>query len=80
METVKLSNKKGDIIERLKIQYEPNEKLWAKRGWSLYVEPKVEPTPEPKIDNEWKKEESIIDVDSFNNKSAKHKKSKKKGK
>lgn len=84
MEIVKLTNKKGDIIERLKIQYEPNEKLWAKRGWSLYVEPKLEPKlepiPEPIVDNEWKKEESIIDVDSFNNKSAKHKKSKKKGK
>ena len=52
METVKLTNKNGDIIERLKIQYEPNEKIWAQRGWSLYVkpkpQPKVEPKPEPK--------------------------------
>jgi len=52
METVKLTNKKGDIIERLKIQYEPNEKIFSQRGWSLYVKPKpqlkVEPKPEPK--------------------------------
>jgi hypothetical protein len=76
MEMIKLVNGKGDIIERKKIDYTPNIKIWELRGWKPYVEPK----PEPKIDNEWKKEESIIDVDSFNNKSAKHKKSKKKGK
>lgn len=84
MEMIKLVNGKGDIIERKKIDYTPNIKIWELRGWKPYVEPKVEPKPEPKpeptIDNEWKKEESIIDVDSFNNKSAKHKKSKKKGK
>jgi len=68
METVKLINKKGDIIERLKIQYEPNVKIWTQRGWSLYeekpkpkpkVEVKSEPKPEPKtetkIDSEWQK-------------------------
>lgn len=76
MEMIKLVNGKGDIIERKKIDYTPNIKIWEQRGWKPYVEPKSE----PKIDNEWKKEESIIDVDSFNNKSAKHKKSKKKGK
>tara|TARA_Y100001973_G_C5172336_1_gene319819 strand:+ start:1038 stop:1280 length:243 start_codon:yes stop_codon:yes gene_type:complete len=46
METVKLINKKGEIIERLKIQYEPNIKIWTQRGWELYekkqkIEPKV---------------------------------------
>ena len=50
METVKLINKKGEIIERLKIQYEPNVKIWTQRGWSVYVKPKVEPKPEPKIE------------------------------
>ena len=80
MEMIKLVNGKGDIIERKKIDYTPNIKIGEQRGWKPYVEHKPEPKPEPKIDNEWKKEESIIDVDSFNNKSAKHKKSKKKGK
>lgn len=51
METVKLINKKGEIIERLKIQYEPNMKIWSQRGWSVYekpkAEPKIEPSPEP---------------------------------
>jgi hypothetical protein len=51
METVKLINKKGEIIERLKIQYEPNIKIWTERGWSVYEkpkpQPKVEPSPEP---------------------------------
>jgi hypothetical protein len=51
METVKLINKKGEIIERLKIQYEPNIKMWTQRGWSVYEkpkpQPKVEPSPEP---------------------------------
>ena len=48
METVKLVNKNGDIIERLKIQYEPNVKIWTQRGWSLYVKPKAQPKIEPK--------------------------------
>lgn len=58
METVKLINKRGEIIERLKIQYEPNEKIWAERGWSIYegkpkpVETKIEPSGEP----EWQPE------------------------
>ena len=43
METVKLINKNGDIIERLKIQYEPNIKIWTQRGWSVYEKPKAEP-------------------------------------
>ena len=51
METVKLINKKGEIIERLKIQYEPNIKIWTQRGWSVYEkpkpQPKIEPSPEP---------------------------------
>ena len=36
MDKVKLINAKGDIIERLKIQYEPNIKIWEQRGWKLY--------------------------------------------
>lgn len=43
METVKLINKKGEIIERLKIQYEPNIKIWAERGWAVYEKPKPKP-------------------------------------
>ena len=48
METVKLINKNGEIIERLKIQYEPNIKIWTQRGWSVYEKPqaKVEPIAE----------------------------------
>jgi hypothetical protein len=38
MEMVKLINKNGDIIERMKIQYEPNIKIWEQRGWKLYDE------------------------------------------
>ena len=38
MEMVKLINKNGDIIERMKIQYEPNVKIWEQRGWKLYDE------------------------------------------
>ena len=58
METVKLISKKGDIIERLKIQYEPNEKIWAERGWSVYEgKPKpVETKIEPSGDLEWQPE------------------------
>ena len=48
METVKLINKNGEIIERLKIQYEPNIKIWTQRGWSVYEKPKAEPKIEPK--------------------------------
>ena len=48
MEKVKLINAKGDIIERLKIQYEPNIKIWTQRGWKLYdgkPQPKKVETP-----------------------------------
>jgi len=70
METVKLIHKNGDIIERLKIQYEPNENIWLKRGWNIYDETKVvkEPMVEPKVDTEWQPEDK-----------PKKKKSKKKG-
>ena len=64
METVKLINKNGDIIERLKIQYGPNVKIWTQRGWSLYVkpkpQPKVEPKPEPKSVTETSKPKTTI--------------------
>ena len=65
MEMVKLV--KGDrVIERRKIDYENNMKIWAIRGWKLddgkpkaqpKVEVKPEPKPEPKADSEWQKEE-----------------------
>jgi len=56
METVKLINKNGDIIERLKIQYEPNIKIWNERGWSVYEKPKAQPKIEqPKITTKSKK-------------------------
>ena len=46
MEMVKLINEKGDIIERMRIQYEPNVKIWEQRGWKLYDE-KTQPKKEP---------------------------------
>tara|TARA_R100001480_G_scaffold66417_1_gene78132 strand:- start:978 stop:1193 length:216 start_codon:yes stop_codon:yes gene_type:complete len=52
MEMVKLV--KGDrVIERRKIDYENNIKIWGIRGWKLddgkpKVQPKLEPKPEPK--------------------------------
>tara|TARA_R100000388_G_scaffold81362_2_gene59992 strand:+ start:205 stop:435 length:231 start_codon:yes stop_codon:yes gene_type:complete len=65
MEMVKLV--KGDrVIERRKIDYDNNKKIWSIRGWKLddgkpkaqpKVEPKPEPKPEPKADSEWQKEE-----------------------
>jgi len=60
MEMVKLV--KGDrVIERRKIDYENNMKIWGIRGWKLddgkpKAQPKPEPKPEPKIDSEWQKE------------------------
>ena len=45
---------KGDrVIERRKIDYENNMKIWGIRGWKLddgkpKAQPKVEPKPEPK--------------------------------
>ena len=56
MEMIKLVNGKGDIIERKKIDYTPNIKIWEQLGWKPYVEPKPEPTPEPIVDNEWQPE------------------------
>lgn len=56
MEMIKLVNGKGDIIERKKIDYTPNIKIWELRGWKPYVEPKVEPKPESIVDNEWQPE------------------------
>ena len=61
MEMVKLV--KGDrVIERRKIDYENNMKIWGIRGWKLddgkpKAQPKPETKPEPKIDSEWQKEE-----------------------
>ena len=65
MEMVKLV--KGDrVIERRKIDYENNMKIWGIRGWKLddgkpkaqpKPEPKLEPKAEPKVDSEWQKEE-----------------------
>ena len=61
MEMVKLV--KGDrVIERRKIDYENNMKIWGIRGWKLddgkpKAQPKPEPKPEPKVDSEWLKEE-----------------------
>ena len=53
MEMVKLINKNGDIIERMKIQYEPNINIWTQRGWKLYEEKaqpkKVEPPKDQTI-------------------------------
>ena len=57
METVKLINKNGEIIERLKIQYEPNIKIWTERGWSIYEgKPKAELKVEVSGDPEWQPE------------------------
>tara|TARA_R100001460_G_scaffold12214_1_gene28184 strand:+ start:1338 stop:1544 length:207 start_codon:yes stop_codon:yes gene_type:complete len=57
MEMVKLV--KGDrTIERPKVDYENNIKIWGIRGWKLDDgKPKAEPKPEPKVDSEWKKPE-----------------------
>ena len=61
MEMVKLV--KGDrVIERRKIDYENNVKIWGIRGWKLddgkpKAKPKPEPKAEPKVDSEWQKEE-----------------------
>ena len=84
MEMVKLV-KGNRTIERPKLDYENNAKMWGIRGWELFVnKPKPEPIPEPEVkedalSSELKEEKSFINVDSFNNKSTKHKKSKKKG-
>ena len=48
MDMVKLV--KGDrVIERRKVDYENNAKMWENRGWKLDDgKPKVQPKPEPK--------------------------------
>ena len=70
MDMVKLV--KGDrVIERRKVDYENNIKIWNLRGWKLDEgKPKPTPKPEPKPkaekpkeelkkDNEWVKEEAF---------------------
>ena len=42
IEFVKLiNNKNGSIIERRKVDYENNVKIWTQRGWSLHNEKSV---------------------------------------
>ena len=36
IETLKLINKSGAIIERKKVDVENNMKIWTQRGWELY--------------------------------------------
>ena len=53
MEMVKLV--KGErVIERSKVDYENNKKIWGIRGWTLDEgkpkAPKVEPKPEVKVE------------------------------
>tara|TARA_Y100001935_G_C16878189_1_gene301249 strand:+ start:316 stop:483 length:168 start_codon:yes stop_codon:yes gene_type:complete len=36
IETLKLINKSGAIIERKKVDVENNIKIWTQRGWELY--------------------------------------------
>jgi hypothetical protein len=38
IETLKLINKSGAIIERKKLDVENNMKMWTLRGWELYEE------------------------------------------
>ena len=38
IETLKLINKSGAIIERKKVDVENNMKIWTQRGWELYQE------------------------------------------
>ena len=53
MEMVKLV--KGDrVIERRKIDYENNMKIWGIRGWKL---DDGKPKAKHKVDSEWQKEE-----------------------
>jgi len=57
MDMVKLV-KGNRTIERPKVDYENNIKIWETRGWELFVnKPKPEPKPEPKVDSEWQKPE-----------------------
>jgi len=63
IETVKLVNKKGDVIERYKHDYENNVERFNMRGWFL---------PETKV-----AKEPVADVKQVVKKVAKKKKSKK---
>ena len=36
IETVKLINDSGKVIERSKLDYENNVNIWTLRGWSLH--------------------------------------------
>mgnify|MGYP001212613705 CR=1 FL=1 len=76
MEMVKLV--KGDrVIERRKVDYENNAKMWDIRGWKLDDgKPKVQPKPEPKQEPEVK----VDDLSSDWIEEEKPKKSKKKDK
>ena len=51
MDMVKLINKKGDIIERTKLQYEPNVDIWSLRDQTIIEEkPKVTKTTTKKAE------------------------------
>ena len=73
---------KGDrVIERRKVDYENNAKMWDIRGWKLddgkpKVQPKPEPKPEPVVEPEVK--ENALSSDWIEEE--KPKKSKKKDK
>ena len=69
---------KGDrVIERRKVDYENNAKMWDIRGWKLDDgKPKVQPKPEPKQEPEVK----VDDLSSDWIEEEKPKKSKKKDK
>ena len=69
---------KGDrVIERRKVDYENNAKMWDIRGWKLdNGKPKVQPKPEPKQEPEVK----VDDLSSDWIEEEKPKKSKKKDK
>jgi|TARA_R100001460_G_C3516026_1_gene172012 hypothetical protein len=50
IETVKLVNKKGEVIERYKHDYENNVERFNMRGWSLQTAKKVsEPVKVDKV-------------------------------
>ena len=69
---------KGDrVIQRRKVDYENNAKMWDIRGWKLDDgKPKVQPKPEPKQEPEVK----VDDLSSDWIEEEKPKKSKKKDK
>ena len=49
IETVKLINSKGDVIERYKHDYENNVERFTMRGWSLHDGKTVKAKPEKTI-------------------------------